>query len=186
MRLEELRPVTLFQASVTATLSDVTQLLDQLLVGDSATVMWWSAREARWEPLPGRPAADAFELRAFDGTTEVRWLRHREAGHCAVLTTSDALATTVDGASVLFNRFEHQLPVHYLLWGEGVGPSALSEARLGTIEVPGVDASGRYILEAIEYVSVDGATGTAFVAEERLIGIRRHGRGQDDIQPGEE
>jgi hypothetical protein len=71
------------------------------------------------------------------------------------------------------------LPGSYVVWGEGSGHDTVFAGRIGTLGVPGVDGGGRYLLEIIEYVDTDPESGTAYVCEERLVGLRPATTGHD-------
>jgi CRISPR-associated protein (TIGR03984 family) len=68
----------------------------------------------------------------------------------------------------------------YLLWGRalGGGPpgwTTLAAARIGSlpVPVPGSGAGDRITLTYLEYVAVEPIHGNAYIAEERLTGLRR-------------
>lgn len=168
-------------------LTDALAVAGAVLTGPSATVMWWSARTARWERLTDFTAngtSEVFEFRAFDGSSEVRWVRCGDTGTVAVLSdhpVGQLLAQLGDTSALQSHtpRSLVALPGTYVVWGEGSGQDKVVAGRIGTIGVPGVDGGGRYLLDTIEYVDTHPGSGTAYVCEERLVGLRPATTGHD-------
>lgn len=124
-----------------------------------------------WE-LP----ADCFQITAFDGRTELRWLADGAGGRAVWLAEqADALPSEPGGGVA----FDHTLDQRSVLWGEPAAPespgfSAWSSSRIGLAHYPcepGL-ARDRAVLEALEYIAHD-EHGNAAVVERRLVAIRR-------------
>lgn len=145
-----------------------------VLDGSLASIMWWSPRRARWQHLDAVEAnpTDMFEFRAFDGQSEVRWVRASDSGHLCVLSDAPVHDVSGVGLDAAVRAFHQTNDTTYLLWGEATEAGVLLDTRIGTLSVPGVAGAGRHVLEAREYLAVDPTTGTAYVAEERLRGVR--------------
>lgn len=129
-------------------------------------------------PLPQR----CFQLTAFDGRSELRWLADGESGRAVWLADNPAalpVAATGDPATGNPVQFARTLPQLAVLWGEpapgdAAGFSAWSEARVGLAYYPcppGVARRDRAVLESVEYVAHD-EHGNAAVVERRLVAIR--------------
>lgn len=106
-----------------------------------------------------------FELRAFTGMHELRWLNESAGTGRGVLVSDDGSGVTPP-------------TYHRLMWGAVVdqsdGWATLSAARIGTIKVP-VDSPtsliGRRIwLRAVEYEAED-EHGNVAVVDERITGL---------------
>lgn len=130
-------------------------------------------RAAQGNPLD---LTGVFELRAFDADRELRWWHTGDGrGQARELTVQ---TIGVSGARPM------PRPYQRLLWGVVTaaeqGWATLSEARIGSLEVPvpGLAASGGHVwLEAVEYVTED-AHGNVAVVDERLTGLVVKGSGQ--------
>ncbi len=129
-------------------------------------------RDAQGDPLD---LTGVFELRAFDADRELRWW-HTGDGRGQARELTDH-TTGVPGA-------RSWPPYRRLLWGAVTsaeqGWATLSEARIGSLEVPvpGPAPSGGHVwLKAVEYVAED-AHGNVAVVDERLIGLVVEGSGQ--------
>lgn len=135
--------------------------------------------------------AAVYEVRAFGGGLELRWLRdpaHTEAVGAAVLLAAANEAIDVDGGP--FTPLDDVVAVDtieqkYVLWGavdsnDDVpdGWALLRDSRIGSLPVPLEDhqrrslagSGGRLALSAVEYVAV-GPHGNAHVTDERLDAI---------------
>lgn len=168
-------PVTLHHASLPADLTTAVDLVRTVLDERTGRVMWWSPAAARWQRLPGDPDATTFELRAFDAEAEVRWLRSPTGGDLSILASDAGRQSVPDHHDLTWasTAYANSLPSSYLLWGEASDSGHLVESRIGEIDLPVSEpvAGSRYQLAAIEYVAVDASSGSAYVAEERLVGI---------------
>ena len=135
-------------------------------------------------PIP----ADAYEVRAFDHTAELRWLKDpASAGGtgAAAILIEDAAWKVAQGWTQIPRNPEQPViatsAVTYLLWGkhtaapnpQSVGWSLLALARIGALPVPlsGLASGQRVLLNAVEYIAED-EYGSAFVCEERLTGLK--------------
>jgi CRISPR-associated protein (TIGR03984 family) len=125
-------------------------------------------------PVPN----DVYEVRAFNRTAELRWLKDPTSangtGNAAILCETEVELPNWVQTSREVDQLEPAGT--YLLWGEGAaaknapaGWSALGTARIGALPVPlaGVGTGARVLLHAVEYIAED-AFGSAFVCEERL------------------
>lgn len=125
--------------------------------------------EDLWAPPPR-----TFQLQAFNGTTELRWIARGDSGRVAwVSEDRDALP---DGSS--FERpFVDVIDAQAVLWGDPEGTedahfSRWTAARIGTAHYPvAAGAHGqRAVLCSREYLSVDGY-GNANVFERRITAL---------------
>lgn len=116
-----------------------------------------------------------FQLTAFDGTVELRWLADGDTGR-AVWLAEDAAALPDTPTGSL--PVDDVVAARIVLWGlpaagDRDGFSAWSDGRIGAAAYPtppGVGRHERACLDAVEYVAFD-AHGNAAVVERRLIGI---------------
>lgn len=117
---------------------------------------------------------DAFEMRAFDGRVELRWLRRPDGGDAALLAEQPIpdLADTPVAVLDHLDRTE-------LVWGEVIdgrhGWTRTHEARVGTLRLPvTIDTGQRTVaLRIREYVTDGGPArdGNAVIEHQRLIGF---------------
>lgn len=121
---------------------------------------------------------DAFEARIFNETCELRWLQAAMDGATrvgrAVLIGEGIVGHAVVEAEPL-NR-------SYIVWGQGdginrAGWSLVSTARIGPLWLPidGIGAREMVEVTTREYIARDSETGNAYIADERLTGLRRYG-----------
>ena len=120
-----------------------------------------------------------FEARIFNSDHELRWLNQKGGKGKAVLLSEQTISNF--GNPIPEISALDVLKQEYLLWGQGVsdygnGWSKLSEARIGTLDVPlgGVNNKKmRAKLIAKEYIGLcegkAGEYGNVAVLEERLI-----------------
>lgn len=121
---------------------------------------------------------DVFEVRAFNKTSELRWLNQLNGQGKAVLISevdiSQYLQESISQLTAL-----NTIKQEYILWGEGLensfqsGWGKLAKSRIGSIYVPitGLTANKRVYLTAVEYLKADEEYGNVSVVEERLIGL---------------
>jgi len=124
-------------------------------------------------PLP----AGCFQLQAFDGRAELRWLADGAAGRAVWLAeAADQLPDRPTGQ----REFRTRLDTRAVLWGLRTtdpavdGFSVWREARVGSARYPcppGVSRQDRAVLRGVEYVAVDARHGNAGIFEQRLLTI---------------
>lgn len=127
------------------------------------------AGEDRWV-LPPR----TFQLQAFNGTTELRWIAQRDSGRVAwVSEDRDALP---DG-SALERPFVDAIDARAVMWGDPEGSedeqfSRWTAARIGTAHYPVAAGTHgqRAVLSSREYLNVD-EYGNANVFERRITAL---------------
>ncbi len=155
---------------------------------------FYAADCARWfilgegggpNPAPVDPDR-VFELRAFDGTSEWRWVRDGEAGQASWISVSASARPSGNGWHDLeileCASSQDLLRTSFLLWGQMVSGKAtpgfvqLQENRLGSFEVP--EPSGappsegaRVVIEVEEYFGRGDRHGNCQVLEERWVGL---------------
>lgn len=126
---------------------------------------------------------NCFQLLAFDGTTELRWLADGPSGRAVWLAESaDALPHKATGSRAYTDR----LAAHAVLWGTPTGGQAEAgmspwlEARVGPARYPcpagrrhvsGQPHRDRAVLSGVEYVATVDEHGNAGVIEHRLVEI---------------
>jgi CRISPR-associated protein (TIGR03984 family) len=130
-----------------------------------------TAEQTPW-PLP----SSTFQLTAFDGTTELRWLADGASGRAVWLSESTAaLPGPPTGPQQVFTT---RLTQRAVLWGlpDGDGPGGFSRwsaARVGEAWypcMPGSSPRHRAVLESVEYVAAD-RHGSMAVFEHRLVRV---------------
>lgn len=167
-----------------------TQTLKSALmtIEDRATTLVASPRDFWFGVVQGGVLVDAsqteiqdvdnvFEVRAFDGQTEWRWLKGGGSG--AADPSMGRFVEVSDEAMLKEGFMLATEPVQYLLWGaqhQSGRPEwcRLSEDRIGSLDVPfpdSSDAEQRLAVEAVEYLAED-AHGNIRVADQRLCGFR--------------
>lgn len=122
-------------------------------------------------PLPAR----TFQIAAFDGTTELRWLADGDSGQAVWLAESAADLPDPAAGTV---PFAEKLDDRAVLWGlpdsgDREGFSVWSDGRIGAATYPtppGVGRAERACLSVVEYVDYD-EHGNAAVVERRLVAI---------------
>ncbi|MGH3947975.1 MAG: type III-D CRISPR-associated protein Csx19 [Pseudonocardiaceae bacterium] len=127
------------------------------------------------EQTPWLLPSSTFQLTAFDGTTQLRWLADGESGRAVWLSES---ATALPGPPTGSQEFNARLTQRAVLWGlpDGTGPggfSRWSEARVGRAWypcAPGNSPRHRAVLESVEYVAAD-RHGSMAVFEQRLVKV---------------
>jgi CRISPR-associated protein (TIGR03984 family) len=141
---------------------------------------------------------DVFELRFFNGATELRWRQESSGKGRAVILGESPL--TIEGwtsdSKKLLESDEvpadarnpgtpHLLRQKYFLWGTGLssqadrgrpvasGWSRLTEARIGVLAVPmpSVPEGERVVLNAVEYLADGDDDGNVVVIEQRCVGL---------------
>ena len=181
------RLVSLYLHSLTAE-GSLEEILEaaQPSLGDGAMALCYAPNDCSLARLTGgrlhRPGgaidpSGLFELRAFGGGRELRWL-HEDGGRgtAALFWDSKGKAhATLPGSSERADRRMLACRTHrYLLWGaamEGApqGWTTLREERIDPFYVPitGLATGSRVGLEAVEYLE-ERVHGNVVVAEERL------------------
>jgi len=120
---------------------------------------------------------DAFECRAFNESSELRWLKAGEGAGNAVLLSTHELELSEGDWKVC--DFRHPIICaqdnEYLLWGKRKGTTTtLFDHRVGELSMPTLPGGGggqRAVLKAIEYIGVDDEYGNCAVLVERLAGF---------------
>jgi CRISPR-associated protein (TIGR03984 family) len=121
---------------------------------------------------------DVFEVRAFNETSELRWLNNLGGkGQAVLISESDICNYLQEYISSLIDL--NIIEQEYILWGEAVTTSVnagwqkLAKSRIGSIHVPvtGLNTNQRVYLTAIEYLKADEEYGNVSVVEERLTGL---------------
>jgi CRISPR-associated protein (TIGR03984 family) len=121
---------------------------------------------------------NAFEARIFNETCELRWLQAAMDGATRVGRAA-LIGEGIAGGAVVEAE---PLPRSYIVWGQGdginqAGWSLVSTARIGPLWLPidGIGAREMVEVTACEYIARDSETGNAYIADERLTGLRRYG-----------
>jgi CRISPR-associated protein (TIGR03984 family) len=121
---------------------------------------------------------DIFEARAFNKTSELRWLNNLHGkGQAVLISELDISNYLQENISPLIAL--DTVKQEYILWGEFVkqlsnsGWQKLAKSRIGSINVPVDDfnTNKRVYLTAIEYLKADEEYGNISVVEERLTGL---------------
>lgn len=128
-------------------------------------------RDADAWPLPD----DCFQLSAFDGLVELRWLASGSTGTAVWLAEDPAVLPGPPREPI---RVEEVLADRSVLWGLPAdrvarGFSTWTDGRVTPSAYPtrpGVTPHERACLDAVEYVAHD-EHGNAHVVERRLVGI---------------
>ena len=130
-------------------------------------------------PLP----AKCFQLHAFNGTSELRWLADGPTGRAVWLAES---AADLPGEPTGRRQYSATLSTQAVLWGLPVadptadGMSTWREARIGTAHYPcapgrpPVDSEphrDRAVLRGVEYVGIPDLHGNTAIVEHRLVTI---------------
>lgn len=167
--------------TVTATMDHVVQLMPEGCTVMVASTKGWHFAHKEGEILAFEHGLDdaklaaTFELRAFDGTSEWRWIRRGASGVLA--TISDESMSEI-GASVL--RFEQ--PLRYICWGTvpssgevggaNAGWSALHDGAVDDLCVPlaGGAKGDIAVLDLVEYTQED-EFGNHRVIDQRLVSL---------------
>lgn len=120
---------------------------------------------------------DTFEARIFNETCELRWLQASIDGATRVGRAVLIGEGIAGGAAI------EAEPLHrsYIVWGQGdginrAGWSRVSTARIGPLWLPIDRIAAREMVEvtAREYIAREPGTGNAYIADERLTGLRRY------------
>lgn len=121
---------------------------------------------------------DIFEARAFNKTSELRWLNKLDGKGRAVLISELDISKYLQESISPLTALD-TIKQEYILWGESAKTSAntgwskLAKSRIGSIYVPvtGLTINKRVYLTAIEYLKDDEEYGNVSVVEERLTGL---------------
>ena len=187
--------MTLYACTTSATLEDaVAAAVTHLGERAPRTAMLSSPRAFRFALLddgalcgPGGeevPLTEVFEARLFGEEAELRWLAQPDgSGRAVMLTEADSEPlsgwrplTAIEPLDVISQTA--------ILWGTaapsldpGPGWTALSEARIGKLDVPLAAVEERAYVEAVsrEYLAEADQHGNVAVVEERLLRLRQEG-----------
>ena len=141
----------------------------------SYTVAVWDGtlRTADADPWP--LPASSFQIAAFDGAVELRWLADGHTGRAVWLAEDPAALPDPPVEPPV--RADEVITSRCVLWGHPDGDaahgfSAWSDGRIGEAHYPTPAATGseRACLEIAEYVAHD-EHGNAHVVERRLLGV---------------
>jgi CRISPR-associated protein (TIGR03984 family) len=118
-----------------------------------------------------------FQLQAFDGNTELRWLDHPDGGRASWLSEQpDHLPYPANGSRDFLDTVDNVS----VLWGQPTtnpldAPiSTWREARVGDAHYPcppGTGRGDRAVLRAVEYISTPDPHGNVAVFQRRLVQI---------------
>lgn len=135
-------------------------------LGDKPTVIGWSGRSAGF--VTGSPSPDLFEMRAFDGSNELRWYRSPDGSSRTVLIR-ETEKPTGEGLP-----FEARITgARMIVWGTGTGQRSVRSRQVGELVTPvEVPAGAQLVIDVVEYIGRHPESGTAVVIEERLCGVR--------------
>jgi len=135
-------------------------------LGDTPTVIGWSGRSAGF--VTSSPSPDLFEMRAFDGSNELRWYRSPDGSSRTVLIRETDEPT---GEGLPFER--RITGARMMVWGTGTGERSVRSRQVGELVTPvEVPAGAQLVIDVVEYVGRHPESGTAVVIEERLCGLR--------------
>jgi CRISPR-associated protein (TIGR03984 family) len=134
----------------------------------------YAGSTGRARPSRQMDVSAVYEARAFTADRELRWI---EPGYAVLLTEDQRLLPASFPERLDDLPVVDTLEAGYLIWGTASvaasGWTRLRSPRVGELAVPmtGRPEGGRVRLVAREYLAADPVHGTAYVAEERLLGF---------------